>query len=70
MNIKVSTYNTLPNKKDHWWQIVLFPTISIMNNIQEFDPYVAINIEWLFWSVSSIIKYGKQQEEPTPYFKG
>ena len=56
MNIESSVYNTLPNKKDHWWQIVLFPTISIMNNIQKHNPYVAVNLEWLFWSFTTIIK--------------
>lgn len=71
MNIKLNTYNTLPNKKSHWWQVVLLPTISVMNNIQEFEPYVALNIEWLFWSITFITSYGKKQEEPTPYvFKG
>lgn len=56
MSIQTSVYNTLPNKKDHWWQIVVLPTISIMNNIQKHDPYVAINLEWLFWSFTTIIK--------------
>ena len=64
MNIKINTYNTLPNKKDHWWQVVLLPTVSIMNNIQKFDPYVAINVEWLFWSFTTIISYGKKQPHP------
>ena len=56
MNIETSVYNTLPNKTDHWWQVVLLPTISIMNNIQKHDPYVAINFEWLFWSFTTIVK--------------
>ena len=64
MNIKTSVYNTLPNKKDHWWQVVLLPTISVMNNIQKYDPYVAINFEWLFWSFTTIINYGRKAEHP------
>lgn len=64
MNIKTNVYNTLPNKKDHWWQVVLLPTISVMNNIQKYDPYVAINFEWLFWSFTTIIGYGRKAEHP------
>jgi hypothetical protein len=64
MNIKTSLHNTLPSKKDHWWQVVLFPTVSIMNNIQKYDPYVAINFEYLFWSFTTIISYGKKGQHP------
>lgn len=55
MNIKTNVYNTLPSKKDHWWQIVFLPTISMMNNIHKKDPYIAVNFEWLFWSLTFII---------------
>lgn len=64
MRLTSKVYNTLPNNKDSWWQIVLFPTISVMNNIERHDPYVAINIEYLFWSVTTIISYGKKQAHP------
>lgn len=64
MRLTSKVYNTLPNNKDSWWQIVLFPTISVMNNIERHDPYVAINLEWLFWSVTTIISYGKKQAHP------
>jgi hypothetical protein len=70
MRISSKVYNTLPNPKSHWWQVVLFPTIAIMNNVEIHDPYVAINIEWLFWSHTIIINYGDQTEDPTAYFKG
>lgn len=60
MSIKTNVYNTLPSKKDHWWQIVVLPTVSIMNNIQKYEPYVAVNFEWLFWSFTTIISYGKK----------
>jgi hypothetical protein len=70
MKLNFKMYSTLPDKRSHWWQVVLFPTISVMNNIQKRDPYIAFNIEWLFWSVTTIISYGNPQKEPTPYFKG
>jgi hypothetical protein len=50
MNITTKVYNTIPNNKSHWWQIVLLPTVSIMNNIQKYEPYVAINFEYLLES--------------------
>lgn len=55
MNIATKVYNTLPNNKSHWWQLVVVPTMSVMNNIQKHDPYVAINFEWLFWSFTTIV---------------
>jgi hypothetical protein len=70
MNIQIKTYNTLPNSKDHWWQVVLFPTVSIMNNIQKHDPYIAINIEYLFWSFTTILNHGKKPIEKPAYFEG
>ncbi len=69
MRIKINTYNTLPNKKAHWWQVVLLPTISLMNNIQRYDPYVALNFEWLFWSFTIIKTYGEKQSEAIPYLE-
>ena len=64
MTITTKVYNTLPTKKSHWWQVVLFPTVSLMNNIQKHDPYVALNVEYLFWSLTTIISYGKKQAHP------
>ena len=61
MKLNTNAYNTLPTTKSHWWQIVFIPTVSVMNNIQKHDPYVAINIEWLFWSVTTIISYGSSK---------
>lgn len=61
MNITTRVYNTIPNNKSHWWQIVLLPTISVINNIQKYEPYVAVNFEYLFWSFTTIINYGKKQ---------
>ena len=66
MRLNVKMYNTLPAKNSHWWQVVLIPTMSVMNNIQKHDPYIALNIEWLFWSFTTIISYGSQNT-PHPY---
>lgn len=60
MKLSVNVYNTLPSRKSHWWQIVFIPTISLMNNVQKHDPYVAMNVEWLFWSITVIFSYGKK----------
>ena len=38
MKLNFKMYNTLPTNKSHWWQVVLFPTVSLMNNIQKHDP--------------------------------
>jgi hypothetical protein len=53
--MKARSFNTLPSKKDGFWQIVLFPTISILKGIDPYDPYTAINFEWLFWAFTIII---------------
>jgi len=57
MRITSKVYNTLPSKDSHWWQVVLIPTVAIMNNIQEFDPYVAINIEVFLIYVLDLVRY-------------
>jgi hypothetical protein len=62
MKLNVKVYTTLPTHKSHWWQVVLIPTVSILNNIQKTEPYVAINIEWLFWSITTVVGYGKKEQ--------
>lgn len=69
MKINTVRFNTYPNNKDHFWQIVLFPTISVLNNINKYDRHIAINFEWFFWSITFIITYGKSFKEPISYFK-
>ena len=64
MRLNVKMYNTLPTKKSHWWQVVLFPTVSLMNNIERHEPYMAVNFEYLFWSLTTIISYGKKAQHP------
>jgi len=57
MRITLRTFNTIPSKRDHFWQIVLIPTISIVNSINTDDKYVAISTEWLFWSFTTIFEH-------------
>lgn len=56
MKLKLATFNTAPSIKDHFWQVVLIPTISILNSINKYDDYVAFNFEWLFWSFVIIVE--------------
>ena len=56
MTSTTKTYNTLPYGEDPFWQFVIFPTISILRNIEKRDNYTVVNIEWLFWSITTIFK--------------
>jgi hypothetical protein len=67
MKIELSTVNTLPSKEWYFWQFTLIPTISILRmkhdignkgevDEYEVDAYVIFNFEWLFWSVTILIK--------------
>lgn len=55
MKLDIKLFNTLPNKKDSFWQVVVLPTASILRGLNPRDPYTAVNIEWLFWSLTFII---------------
>lgn len=55
MNVNAKLFNTLPSKKDTFWQMVLLPTISVLNSVDPYDEYVAINFEFLFWSLTILI---------------
>jgi hypothetical protein len=55
MNVNAKLFNTLPSKKDTFWQMVLLPTISVLNSVDPYDEYVAINFEFLFWSLTLLI---------------
>ena len=50
MKVKTLFYNTMPNDKDSFWQCVLIPTCSVLKSVDRYDDYIAINLEWLFWS--------------------
>lgn len=49
------TFNTLPNKKDNFWQVILLPTITVLRSVDTHDDYYAVNFEWLFWTLTIII---------------
>jgi hypothetical protein len=53
--MRVKTFNTLPSEKDHFWQVILFPSICILRSISDDDQYTAVNFEWLFWSLTVLI---------------
>jgi len=46
-------FSTTPSDKDSMWQIVLVPTISVLRERK--DKYTVVNLEWLFWNLSTII---------------
>jgi len=52
MTVNRKLFNTLPDKKDDFWQVVIFPTISIVNSLYTYDKYVCVSFEWLFWSLT------------------
>lgn len=54
--MRVKTFNTLPSKKDSFWQVILFPTICVLRSVDPDDQYTAVNCEWLFWSITFLIK--------------
>lgn len=57
MKIRLKLFNTLPTKRDKFFQIVLIPTVSVLNSMSRDDKYIAINLEWLFWSFTTIFEY-------------
>lgn len=59
MKVNSFTYNTMPRTDDRFWQIVLLPTCSILSSVDEYDPYIAVNFEWLYWSLSLTFRYDK-----------
>lgn len=48
----IKLFSTTPTEKDSIWQIVLLPTISI---VRKKRTYTVINLEWLFWNLSTAI---------------
>jgi hypothetical protein len=53
--ISIKTFSTVPCKEEVFWQVVLFPTITILRSPDEADQYTVIGFEWLFWSLSILI---------------
>jgi hypothetical protein len=60
MKVKLATFNTLPSKRDHFWQFVILPTISVLNSVVRKDSYIAFNFEWLFWSLTILFENDKK----------
>jgi len=59
MNIKL--FDTLPTKKDVFWQMVLLPTITILRNTESKEAYSVVSFEWLFWSLTFLINNNDQR---------
>jgi hypothetical protein len=53
--MKIKLFSTIPSKKDPFWQLILFPNITILRSPDKEAPYTVVGFEWLFWSVSIII---------------
>lgn len=53
-------FSTAPSKKDDFWQIVLLPTVTILRSPELDEPYTVLSIEWLFWSVTTILNDNKR----------
>ena len=62
MNVNAKLFNTLPSKKDTFWQMVLLPTVSVLNSVDPHDEYVAINFEFLFWSLTILISHDDKRK--------
>ena len=56
MKIKLLTMSTMPNNRDEYWQLVFLPTVVVFQSSYDKDnPHMAINFEWLFWSLTVLI---------------
>ena len=58
MSIKL--FNTAPTPKDDFWQVVLLPTITVLRNKESGGAYTVFSLEWLFWSITTIINDNKR----------
>ena len=54
--MKFKTFSNFPRKRHAFWQIVLLPTISVLRSVHTCDKYIAITLEFLFWSGTILIK--------------
>lgn len=58
MSIKL--FSTIPKRYDVFWQAVFFPTITLLRNKEFLRGYYVISVEWLFWSITTIIDDNKR----------
>lgn len=59
MNVKVLKMSTFPVKSKEFWQVVVFPTISLYTSEYK-ERHISINCEWLFWTITVLIS--KQED--------
>lgn len=55
--MQTKVFNTLPNKNYEFWQVVVFPTLTILRNKEPEGSYTVFNFEWLFWSLTFVYEY-------------
>jgi len=68
MKIKLLTMSTTPSKEHNYWQVVFLPTVAMfIDKNREKHNHVAINFEWLFWSLTILINIKDDDERPV-YF--
>lgn len=61
MKIKLLTMSTTPNKREDYWQCVFIPTIAMFySKYEDNEGHMAINFEWLFWSLTILISNNDQ----------
>lgn len=58
MTIKL--FSTAPTKNDFFWQVVLLPTVTILQNVEPKELYTVVSVEWLFWSLTTIFNGTKR----------
>ncbi len=68
MKIELSTFSTFPSRESYYWEIVIIPTVTILRVKEDTEhteegklvyshpSYIDFNFEWLFWSVTILIK--------------
>ena len=51
MKLEILSMSTHPKKDTNYWQVVLFPTVSIYKTVED-EGHIAVNLEWLFWNIT------------------
>lgn len=62
MNVKVLKMSTFPVKSKNYWQVVVFPTISLYTSEYK-ERHISINFEWLFWTGTILLSKQEDCEE-------
>ena len=54
--MKLLFSSNAPKKSNDYWQIVFIPTVALYKQaVNLSDWHIAINFEWLFWSMTILI---------------